>query len=493
MRSLAAALLVLSSAALAEDGSLRPVRIVGVPRLFDTKPAAVAALDPLTAIGTLPQSGYDAVVFADTDHDGQTECFVDSPSGTLILEWEAGQFVQRGFIPGIYAFAAGDLDQDGKADLVCQFGRFVSVYEAVNSSSFPSVLVWQSPPLTNIVGYPTISDTDGDGRMEIVHTRNAGDSQLLIYECLADNTYGLRYVAPIEHQEVGRKLIADLNQDGLPDIATCGSDGYVRVLEANGDDNWRVIFADSTGYYNAYGVTGGVDTDGDGRPELFVSADHLTLPLRHTLIYQANSTGQLENIATITLASTGLNETNGIAQLEPGGPWLFLWLQIEPQKRIQVYRSLAPGAWTLESEYIDPTGQRAWIHSFDSNRNGRDEIYWMSSCCSSTPSWILERPTTPTDTRLPDVQPLTVTPTPATTRCNVVFPAGLARQAHAWTAYDVAGRQVFRELTRGRSTLPFDTRSLGAGLYLLSITDVKNRQISSGKLIVVRGDVYRGP
>lgn len=477
--------LVASSAA-AQDGRLHPLcRIERADKRHCVQQTVAAALDPLRIVGTLPETAF-GMAFGDTDHDGAHEVWLGSvggPGGAKIFEYSAAtqQWIPAGTVAEVDPFSVGDLDQDGKADLLGAWGGALRVFEAPDEHSFPSILVWESPPLSATVGYPTIADTDGDHQQEIISSINSGGSRLVIYECIGDNSYQQKYLGAREGQDVGRKVIGDLDRNGRTDIATCGTRGQLRIVEGQANDTWAIVFSDATGMYNAYAISGGADTDADGEPELFVSGD--IGEVRQTMIYQPKA-GSYGRIATLTVEENSTGEVNGLAQLEPGGPTKLLWLQVVPL-RLQFYGSPHPGQWALESEFVDPAGQHSDVFTHDVNRNGRAEIYWMGGT-----SWILERPTTTSDSpgrRIPEPKAhLTIQPTPSRTFATVQLDAEVAARAQRWSLYDVGGRRLFTSPTNARVSLPFDVQTLRPGLYFVRVEDHTGVTLSSGRTVVVR-------
>jgi hypothetical protein len=112
-------------------------------------------------------------------------------------------------------YATGDLDRDGKAGVIGQHGYEIHVYASVDPESYPTRLVWSSPNLSSVTGHTTVGDTERDGRMEIIHSRNpfAGDSQLYIYENTADDTYEQVYWTVVGVGANREKVVADLDGD----------------------------------------------------------------------------------------------------------------------------------------------------------------------------------------------------------------------------------------------------------------------------------------
>src|SRR5262249_31270692 len=248
--------------------------------------------------------------------DGAAELFFFAVTPDLngvfrILESDGdGHFLRVFDGPSADPIAFGDIDQDGRADLVCQYGAALYVYESPDEHSYPSQLVWQSPPITTQVGECEIADTDMDGRLEIVYL--SYPNNLVIFECEGDNSYveklrlqrdiasgGASETAQgIYSPWVGERLLWDLNENGRPEIAK-GYFGELHIYESTADDTWEEIFADSTGLVNARVIAGGMDTDGNGKKEMFLGGEDPTTSERNVFIYEADGNRSFRRVATL--------------------------------------------------------------------------------------------------------------------------------------------------------------------------------------------------
>lgn len=243
-------------AASAQDG-MQPPRIVGGATRGRTAPShgdranRSMSFGPLHIVAELPPVLYNQIAFGDTDHDGRNEIVFyvnddlvfkywimeEQGSNTYTLEYEG---------PPLVPYATGDLDGDGKSEIIGQRGYQIQVYESVDASSYPTQLVWSSPPMSNIIGDATVGDTDRDGKMEIIHSIN-GPSYLIIFENTGDDTYEEVFSTYTVWQDESEKVVADLDGDGLIEIAFCGSSGVVSVFESPADNQWSLTWRDSTG------------------------------------------------------------------------------------------------------------------------------------------------------------------------------------------------------------------------------------------------------
>lgn len=177
-------LFVCASTGRADDRTVLPVPI----HTFGGASAWVVAVEadtfPLTLLAEVDFSYYPGMAFGDTDHDGANElAFTGGSNSYRIWEHQGGNvysLVATG-TSDFLTYAMGDVDRDGRSEIIGQTSGYVQVHESVDASSHPSQLAWSSPYLSNVGGYTTVGDTDRDGRMEIIHSVNGiGPSSRLV-------------------------------------------------------------------------------------------------------------------------------------------------------------------------------------------------------------------------------------------------------------------------------------------------------------------------
>ena len=231
------------------------------------------------------------VIVRDLDGDGRPEIISANGSGGSLSILRnvgvAGSLDTNSFAPrvdlalaGTPEFvAAGDLDGDGKPDLVvADSAGFISLYRnhsipgTLSAGSFDARtdLPAQSGSQTVVIG-----DLDGDGKPELITSAYLPQTMsvyrnLSVPGSLTTNSFA----GPVNYPLAGRGhsiALGDLNGDGKPDIAevtelsdalslfqNIGAGGFTSTSLAA-----RVDYA--TGW-NAWGVAVG-DLDGDGRPD----------------------------------------------------------------------------------------------------------------------------------------------------------------------------------------------------------------------------------
>jgi hypothetical protein len=244
-----------------------------------------------------------AIAVADIDGDGKpdlvtTESYNDSVAvfrntniGSIITSRSLAAKVNfptgYGTLTGL---AIGDIDGDGKPDLVVTAGNSNSVLiyrntsktGSIDSSSFAAPVVLSTGNNPYAVA---IADFNGDGRPDLVVT-NQSDNTISVFQNMG--TVGNIAFAPAEVFNTGQSpagiAIADFDGDGMPDIAV-----------ANSKDSTVTVFLNTTSFavislvsvpvkvdYPASGIAA-ADIDGDGLIDLAVAnTDGAVTVLRNT-------------------------------------------------------------------------------------------------------------------------------------------------------------------------------------------------------------------
>ncbi len=460
-----------------------PIHTSGIPQATKLH-AATGDTFALSLLASLEFSDAYGMAFGDTDHDGNMELAFTGGRPTTYRIWEhRGGNVYSLEASGssyLITYALADLDQDGRGELIGQTSGYVQVFESVNAQSHPSQLVWTSPYLSNVVGSTAVGDTDGDGKMEIIQSVN-GSGGLVIFECIGDNTFSLVFSGSVSGTaDTGEKLIADLDGDGRPEIALCGSPGYLNVLESTADNVWVRTFATWTGMWNAHAIDGGSDTDGNGKPEIFVTGNMPNYAYT-TMVYEASGNDSFTRVATLSSNGSGVGSLGcSVCNVDASGSEEFL--MATPAPTIQVFRAIAPGVWSLVGTVYGPGGGGD-VRTFDLNKNGIPEVIWPY-----TTTRIFEHRDTVTEVPVGAAwQPaaLTIGPSPCQSPAALQFTLG-DRTAVAFTVFDPRGRIVHRQSVAesGRPVI-WQPQGLPAGSYFVKIEDIHGRTLATGKAAIV--------
>jgi hypothetical protein len=185
-------------------------------------------------------------------------------------------------LTGIYPHSvmSADFNGDGKPDLFVSRGSSSQVTVLTNTSSsgsisFASPLYFPGMP-SDMQG-SAVGDLDGDGKPDVVVTNGVGDTSVLVYRNSSsgpvisfDNP--LRFVTNYGPYSVA---IGDLDGDGKPDLAIANNGSNYITLYKNTSSPGSISFSNKTDLLvgtNPYGIAIG-DLDKDGKAELVVSTE----------------------------------------------------------------------------------------------------------------------------------------------------------------------------------------------------------------------------
>jgi uncharacterized repeat protein (TIGR01451 family) len=253
------------------------------PTATTTSTAAVA--DP-ALVGT---GGYTISAVAGIVSDPQTVATFRDPGGaaalshyTATIDWGdgttspgliqvspspaplglAGNFVAG---TGVTGLVTGDLNGDGKTDLVVANAadKSVSVFLSNGDGSF------QQPQTLRVGTAPlglSLADLNGDGKLDLITADPAGTVSVLLGN--GDGTFGPETDYPVATGAFAL-AVADLRHNGTRDLLALSPEG-ASVLLGNGDGTFgpaqTVSFSGSDLSALAVG-----DVDGDGYPDLVVT------------------------------------------------------------------------------------------------------------------------------------------------------------------------------------------------------------------------------
>lgn len=169
--------------------------------------------------------------------------------------------------------AAGDLDLDGKVDLITAAaqGGGVSMFRNISDSNIALASQIYVGSGSNIFCL-AVSDLDGDGRLDIV-AANGNQNNVLLFRNLSIGPGQMAFASRVD-LPTGTfpyaVAIKDFNGDGKPDIAAVNSTGNtVSILKNNSSPgsfafSTKVDFATGS---SPFWIDAG-DLDGDGKPDI---------------------------------------------------------------------------------------------------------------------------------------------------------------------------------------------------------------------------------
>jgi|GEM_PF-845955 len=181
-----------------------------------------------------------------------------------------------------YSVAFGDIDGDGKPDMVVPNGIALSVYQNISSSGSLGTNSFGASVDLNTGSYPywaKLIDIDGDGKLDLAAT-NPGISTISIFRNISSGgPISLSSFAPridINSENSPYVLdIADIDGDGKPDLITTSRSNNTLVIIGNKSSPGNITpasFAPSVDFGTLSQPTGVAvgDLNGDGKKDIVV-------------------------------------------------------------------------------------------------------------------------------------------------------------------------------------------------------------------------------
>ncbi len=266
-------------------------------------------------------------VLMDLDGDGKKDIVTASQSSNII------SIFRNTSVPGTISFAskvdlsatsvasvaAGDLNQDGKPDLVSAGS---SVLSSFKNTSTPGNLSFVKTTLavTNISGV-AVGDIDGDNLPDVAATALLGPTTTLsLFRNIS--TADILFASKIDFtagSSAGRIVLADMDGDGKLDAVTQGSSFSIFRNTSSTGSISMAAKVDQTLGVSSEVVVG--DLDGDGKPDFAVSLLNTGVDLTNSVAVLRNTSvpGTLSFLPRVEYP-VGLNRvTSGVVMADLNG------------------------------------------------------------------------------------------------------------------------------------------------------------------------------
>lgn len=284
-----------------------------------------------------------------------------------------------------HAVAAGDLDGDGKPDLVLVNTNpaSISVYRNTSSGAAITFSTNQDYPSNNYPYAIAIGDVDGDGKPDIVIAdysggvvsvyRNTGTPGNISFAARVDIPAG---------SGPSSVAIGDVDGDGKPDLAitTQGTNGGLSVM-SNASTPGTVVFASPVVYDPTPGLSAAAiaDLDGDGKPDLAAvnpSSNYLAV------VENGSSPGNFIFGAPQHIPSLENPFTLSIGDLDGDGKPDLVSAGNNPSQLLSAFKNTStPGSISFDAHSDYPLGEPAIYFTAlaDLDGNGRPDVITANS------------------------------------------------------------------------------------------------------------------
>jgi hypothetical protein len=300
-------------------------------------------------------SGPTAIHASDIDGDGKLDLVIAnhvfrrvtvyrniSTPGNLDFEYH---IFDTG-VPEIRSLSIGDMDGDGRPDVVVARGIYISILPNASTPGIVSFAAQRDLELGNSAYSLRVGDIDGDEKPDLVFTFTNTVSVLRNASSAGNFNFETRVGYGVDSQP-SSVTVGDMDGDGKPDLAFTSNASTVSVVH-NTSTSGTISFGDridfTRGNPNPVSIT---DFNGDGKPDLVTHFGD-----KATVFRSKSSTGSLAFDVMVDIASGSFSGTLAAGDLDADGkPDLVIPV---PSAPFEVLRQIVPPAPTVTS--FTPSG-----------------------------------------------------------------------------------------------------------------------------------------
>jgi len=194
-----------------------------------------------------------------------------------------------------------DLTNDGDQEIIMNGETRSMVFRQDSASRLPVHYATKFGRFHSTAHRPQVVDFDNNGKKDVVYT---SDLYVIIEEYdSSSNTFDSVYSHYSASNGVGGFSIGDFDADGKTDIVFGTIQGDVRIIEAQGEHQYQVVWSSTVETYNAYLHFWTNDLDGNGKPEFWVGGDafYSGVGKSRFTCFESNGNNSYEPVAKIDL------------------------------------------------------------------------------------------------------------------------------------------------------------------------------------------------
>lgn len=286
-----------------------------------------------TLAGDSPQN----IAIGDLDGDGKPDLAVPNYNGQtvsiLINSSINGKMSVATRLPvasgqNTVAVSLADMNGDGRPDLVLANGQnSVSVLLNTSSNGILSFGPEQLFPEDGGADHVAVGDIDGDGKADLVigPGLEIGGPVYILRNTTINDSVSFALDFYLDNLILGNDLdgisIRDLDGDGRPELLLSYYDNNSVMILGNTSTNGTISFNQgitlNPGGYSWQIAVG--DLDGDGKPDLAVGVERLASPSGITVYRNTSTTGSLSFIDQADMATDGTPYSVAIGDLDGDG------------------------------------------------------------------------------------------------------------------------------------------------------------------------------